>query len=130
MLERRQRKILPVHHSWELRRIQPFILMPAQLGVTKQDLVGSASKEIHQAFETVPNLGGLQYFLKVAREELKVHKVWPVCFMLRGFANTHCQENCYFHCSSIQEHVRVEGEGLFSKGKLRYPDLARGFVTV
>lgn len=35
------------------------------------------------------------------------------------------QENCYFYCSLIQEHLGAEGEGMFSTGRLPYPDLAQ-----
>jgi hypothetical protein len=39
------------------------------------------------------------------------------------------QENCYFYCSLIQEHLAATGEGAFSEGKLPYPNLAREIRT-
>lgn len=35
------------------------------------------------------------------------------------------QENCYFFCSLIQEHLGAESEGNFLTGKLPYADLAQ-----
>lgn len=35
------------------------------------------------------------------------------------------QENCYFFCSLIQQHLGAENDGRFVFGILPYPDLAQ-----
>lgn len=34
------------------------------------------------------------------------------------------QENCYFFCSLIQEHLGADGDGRFVEGTLPHPNLA------
>ena len=48
----------------------------------KEDLIGGASLENRQVFQTAPTLGELQYFLSVVCDELTVYKAWPVCCTL------------------------------------------------
>lgn len=84
-------------------------------------------------FTSPPNLGIFRFFLLIFCEELLEYHVWPVredkssffdvADILNLLPNIQ-QENCWFLCSLLQEHLGETGAGIYESGSIVHPELA------
>lgn len=95
----------------------------AEISAHKEALSRGAQLENHQVFETCPVLDNLRVLLRAIFIELPEYRLLPVSFsrLLRytiGRLKSTRQENCWFFCTLIQEHLVAHENATFITGNL------------
>lgn len=81
-------------------------------------------------FNSSPTLGNVRFFLQIITEELREYQIWPVSECKVSVvpksidANSLTQQNCYFLCSLLQEHLEIACNGRFTLGNILHINLA------
>ena len=102
------------------------------MSANKDLLVCEGVRENKQVFEQPPNLMEFARLLRIITEEIVQYRVWPVRFLRRSYRPSSTdlnaffdQENCWFFCSLLQQHLEGLETGWFKDGELRHANLAK-----
>jgi len=111
------------------------------IAASKDLVAGQARAENRQILGTPPTLNELRILLDIIREEIVQYRLWPVRIfsyltdpfllpfldhqMMSQFPSRWYQENCWFFCSLIQQHLNGAQDGWFESGNLKYARIAQ-----